>query len=125
MKSFISYLVVGLLGVSAITAQDEASGDKWAGVLSIKEVEVAPVPVKQDAPVIPSELKGITAMVHLKFVIDQEGNVAEVLVVKTTDERFDNIAMETVKKWKFKPAMNVGVPIPVRAMVPIRFMAEG
>ncbi len=122
MKKFISLLVatLTLIGFQMIATAD---ADVTSGVLSIKDVDTAPVPVKQEGPIVGDDIKGIAAMVHISFVIDENGNVQNPSVMKSTDERLNVAALETVQKWHFKPAENGGNKVPVRAVVPIRFKA--
>ncbi len=121
MKKFIALLITTLTLGGFQTFVTAADAD--ANVLSIKEVETAPVPVKQEAPVLSAELQGITAMVHVAFVIDVNGNVQSATVLKSTNDVLNAAAVTTVQKWVFKPAVNQGSSVPVRAVVPIRFKA--
>jgi TonB family protein len=101
-----------------VVAEDE---EQWKDAISIKTVDTKPEPVKQDKPVISPDIKGITGIVTVSFVIDTKGEVQDAKVLKSTDEKLNTTAINTVKEWKFKPAENVGQPIPVRAMVRVRF----
>jgi TonB family protein len=58
----------------------------------------------------------------LSIVVDPQGNVTDVQEVsKRLGDGLDEKAIETVKTWKFLPAMRGGVPVPVRVMVEISF----
>ena len=65
MKKFISLLVatLTLIGFQMIATAD---ADVTSGVLSIKDVDTAPVPVKQEGPIVGDDIKGIAAMVHIR-----------------------------------------------------------
>jgi TonB family protein len=66
-----------------------------------------------------NEVQGI---VTLWIVVDARGNVAEVRELSgRLGDGLDEQAIETVKTWKFRPAMRDGVPVPVRVMVEISF----
>jgi len=114
MKNIV--IVAALLTSAALFGETN-----WENALSIKEVDQKPAPVKQDPPTIPDALKGTSGIVHVGFVIDAQGQVVDVKIIKSTDPKLDAVAEATVKVWEFKPAMNVGKAIPVRAIVPIRF----
>ncbi|MEQ9823773.1 MAG: energy transducer TonB [Puniceicoccaceae bacterium] len=109
----IATLTLGALHLNASDAHDSA--------LSIKDVDTAPVPVQQAAPTLTDDIKGISGMVHVSFVIGADGSVVEPNVLKTTDERLNASALQTVSKWAFKAAENNGTQVAVRAVVPIRF----
>ena len=60
--------------------------------------------------------------VVLWIVVDSQGNVGpDVRVVKPLGLGLDEKAMETVRTWKFKPALKSGTPVPVRVMVEVSF----
>lgn len=53
--------------------------------------------------------------------IDREGNVTDTIIVKPLGLGLDANALETVRTWKFQPAMRNGTPVPARVMVVVRF----
>ncbi|HWL14835.1 MAG TPA: energy transducer TonB [Opitutus sp.] len=85
-----------------------------------------PVPVRTVAPEYPRELKnqGVSGIVMVKVTIDDQGNVAEVSVAKSSNEAFDKFATEALKKWKFKPAKQDGEAVSMQVTIPIKFVAE-
>ena len=85
-----------------------------------------PVPVRTVAPEYPREMKqnGVSGLVMVKCMIDEQGNVAEADVIKSSDQTFDKFATEALKKWKFKPARQDGTPIAMQVTIPIKFVAE-
>jgi len=119
MKKLFAF-VVTLLALGGILAQ-AADDAAYANALSIKDVETAPVPLVQEPPVISADIKGIEAMVHIAFVIDENGSVVNPTVLKSSDDRMNAVALDTVAKWSFKAAINQGKTVAVRAVVPIRF----
>ncbi len=85
-----------------------------------------PVPVRTVAPEYPREMKnqGVSGLVMVKCTIDEQGNVAETEVSKSSNENFDKFAVAALKKWKFKPARQDGAAITVQVTIPIKFVAE-
>src|SRR5579883_300965 len=59
--------------------------------------------------------------VVLMIVVDAQGNVRDVQVVKPLGLGLDEEAVKTVKTWKFKPAQRNGVPVAVRLDVEVTF----
>ncbi|MBZ5545924.1 MAG: energy transducer TonB [Acidobacteriia bacterium] len=59
--------------------------------------------------------------VVLWIVVDTAGNVTDQRVVKPLGLGLDEKALETVRTWKFKPALRNGTPVPVRVMVEVSF----
>ncbi len=85
-----------------------------------------PVPVRTVAPDYPRELRnqGISGVVMVKVTIDEQGNVTATAVSKSSNEGFNNFAMDAVKKWKFKPAQQDGNPVGITVTIPIKFVAD-
>jgi len=85
-----------------------------------------PVPVRTVPPEYPRELRdqGVSGLVMVKCTIDDQGNVSETTIVKSSNETFDKFATAALKKWKFKPARQDGNPISMTVTIPIKFVAE-
>jgi TonB family protein len=60
-------------------------------------------------------------VVSLWIVVDSQGNVTDARVVKPLGLGLDEKAVETVRTWRFKPAMRNGAPVPVRVGVEVFF----
>ena len=66
----------------------------------------------------------ITGVVILEAVIDREGNVVHVKVLKGLPMGLTESAVETAKLWKFRPAMRQGEPVAVFLNLTIRFSLQ-
>lgn len=60
-------------------------------------------------------------MVLLRAVIDAEGDVAAVEVLKGLTLGLTESAVDTVKTWKYQPATQDGVPVPVFMFISVNF----
>ena len=47
--------------------------------------------------------------------VNTKGHVEAVRVLRSDEQAFEQSAVETVKKWKFKPAEKNGSPCPCRS----------
>lgn len=85
-----------------------------------------PVPVRTVAPDYPDALRreGVSGLVMVKCSIDEQGNVTETVVEKSSNAAFEAPAMAAVKKWKFKPAKQDGTPVAIKVSIPIKFVFE-
>ncbi|MCR6655443.1 MAG: energy transducer TonB [Opitutus sp.] len=86
----------------------------------------APVPVRTVAPSYPAELGGekVAALVMVRCSIDEQGNVTDATVQKSSNAVFDHNAVEALKRWKFKPATEDGKPIAIVVSIPVKFTGD-
>lgn len=86
----------------------------------------APVPLRTAPPEYPEELRqdGVRGLVTVKCAIDEQGNVTEATVEKSSNAAFDKAALAAIKKWKFKPASQDGKPVAVKISIPIKFIPD-
>ncbi|MDE3180301.1 MAG: energy transducer TonB [Acidobacteriota bacterium] len=59
--------------------------------------------------------------VVLSIVVEPDGSVTEIQVVKPLGLGLDDSAVKAVRGWKFKPGTRNGVPVPVRMFVDVTF----
>ncbi len=59
--------------------------------------------------------------VVLLIGVNIRGRVEAVRVLRSDQAAFEKSAVETVKKWKFKPAQKDGHPVPVQVTVEMKF----
>ena len=77
----------------------------------------APDPKFPDLPV-DAERHGTVVMV---VGVNTKGRVEAVRVLRSDEQAFEQAAVETVRKWKFKPAEKNGNPVPVQVTVEMKF----
>jgi protein TonB len=66
---------------------------------------------------------GITGVVYVSYVVDKDGSIKDVKVVRGADPFLDKEAMRVVKTLKgYKPGKQRGKPVPVQFTIPIRFV---
>lgn len=69
--------------------------------------------------------EGIQGVVFLSFVIDEEGKVKDLEVLRTPDDRLSKNAMEVVKKMpKWTPGKQDGKPVKVQYNLPISYRLQ-
>ena len=59
--------------------------------------------------------------VVLYVVVDEKGNPRDLKVVRPLGLGLDQKAIEAVQKWKFRPGMKDGHPVPVQATIEVNF----
>jgi len=98
-------------------------GGTGGGIYSVGGGITAPVATYAPIPAYSEEARKAKyqGLVSLWIVVDAQGNVSDCRVVKPLGLGLDEKAVETVRTWKFKPAMRNGVPVPVRVGVEVFF----
>lgn len=100
-----------------------SGGGTGGGLFSVGGNVSAPIPIYRPDPPYSEEARKAKyqGVVILWIVVDAQGNVANPRVVKPVGMGLDQKAVDTVKTWKFKPAMRGGVPVPVQVQVEVTF----
>lgn len=98
----------------------------FAAPAAVAQTKEPPVPVRTVAPDYPNELRreGVSGVVTVKCTIDENGNVVEPTVEKSSNAAFEQPALAALKKWKFKPAKQDGTPVSTKVSIPIKFVFE-
>jgi TonB family protein len=83
----------------------------------------APVPIYQPEPEYSEEARKAKwqGTVLLSLVVDESGKAVGIKVMKSLGLGLDQKAIEAVEKWRFKPGMKDGKPVPVMASVEVNF----
>lgn len=114
MKKALSTLsVLILFAVAALTALAEGKREQA-------------VPVRTVSPEMPVSFRreGSSGLVTVSFDIDEQGNVKDPKVEKSTHRELEEPTIKALKKWKFKPAMQDGTPVASHITIPIKFSVE-
>jgi protein TonB len=84
---------------------------------------VVPRLIRRVAPEVTPELRAhMPAIVWLAFLVDQQGRVKSQQVLKSTDARFEQAALDAVAKWRFEPGSRDGQRLVMEVRVPITFV---
>jgi periplasmic protein TonB len=99
-----------------------------AGVYRVVRGITAPRLIKSARPNYPGEAMRakIEGKVSLEMVVQDDGTVGEVRVVRSLDRKFgvDDAAVKAVKEMRFAPAMKDGVAVPVLLSTEMAFAAK-
>jgi len=82
-----------------------------------------PIPIYKPEPAYTKEARAAKLQGTDAFwiVVDTSGNVADAELLRSVDKGLDENAIETLRTWKFKPAMKKGKPVPVKVVVEVSF----
>jgi len=109
-------------GPSTIVEPPPAPPAPPAPVMQVAEVTSPPVPRSKVMPSYPDSARkqGIEALVVVKFVVGESGDVENAEVVKG-HPLFDDIVLAAVRLWTFEPATLEGKAVRMVRMVKIPF----
>jgi protein TonB len=63
------------------------------------------------------------AKILVKFVVNKNGDVEDVVIVSSTHEKiFDENTINAVKKWKFSPGIKNGQKVSTLVYLPVRYV---
>jgi len=114
-------------GVMNIPAGRPGSGSvssNIGNIFNLKDLDQVPqVRGVQARPNYPFEMRraGLNGEVVLRFVVDTNGDVRDVEVIRSSQREFESAAQQAVLKWKYKPGRKGGKPVATRMQIPIVF----
>jgi protein TonB len=112
----------GLVGGTPGGVVGGVIGGTGTGPVPEPDPDRPPSPVKLSKPRYPQEafVKRIEGTVELEILIDALGRVIEARVTKSIP-LLDAAAIETVREWRFTPAIKNGQPVAALARAPVTF----
>lgn len=89
----------------------------------ISELDKAPVPLLQIAPMYPPEMKrnGIRGKVIAEFIVTKEGRVVKILITKSSHNEFQRPVLEALRRWQFEPGVKDDQKVHTRVRIPFFF----
>lgn len=115
-------------GLSSIPVGSVGGGlGKGMGtIFDVKNLDQAPVLKVAVPPDFPYEMRrqAKAGTVDVEYVIDAEGAVVLVQVLRSTHEAFEQSAINAVRKWKYRPGKKGGRAVNTRVQQTIRFNLE-
>jgi TonB family protein len=130
MVVYGSFTGPGVEGASALIF-DMVKGDDHGGfaVRAVDGVQIkGPVPISMPLPLYTPQAKKdkVEGAIVAAVDVDASGNVAGVKLTAVSLSRnlsdgLEESAIETLRTWKFKPAMKKGKPVPAKVRVQVNF----
>ena len=63
----------------------------------------------------------IAGTVLLYIVVQPDGHASDIRVVRSLEPSLDQKAIEAVGRWRFRPGVKDGMPVPVQATIEVNF----
>jgi protein TonB len=93
-------------------------------IFSLKDLDQQPqIRGVQARPNYPFEMRraGLNGEVVLRFVVDANGDVRDVEIIRSSQREFESAAQQAVLKWKWKPGRKGGKAVATRMQIPVVF----
>ncbi len=118
-------VLVALAGCNSAPVRQSTLENTYAPLASAHSEESfeAPAPIRTVLPQYPFGMRreGIPGAVELSCTVDENGNVQDIVVVKSSDRAFEEPAVDALRQWKFKPAQREGHAVATRVKLPMQF----
>lgn len=114
----------GGLGSGKGSGYDNGEGGGFAGTVYTAGGRISrPLLLSKTDPEYSEEARKarFSGAVTLAIIVDTEGRVRDIRVIKSVGMGLDEKAREAVRQWRFKPGMKDGQPVNVRATVDVTF----
>lgn len=113
-------------GTEASTTTASALREKYPNAIRIGGEVREPRKLTDNKPVYPLEAQAanVQGIVILETLIDTQGHVAEVMVVRSV-QMLDAAAVDAVKQWQYTPTLLNGNPVEVIMVVTVNFSLGG
>jgi RNA polymerase sigma factor (sigma-70 family) len=100
-----------------------AKGPTLGNIVDLSKLDQIPVPVFQGRPTYPVELRqsGVGGQVLVDFVVDSAGNVRNAYAASSTNQGFEQAAVDAVSQWNFNPGKRSGQSVNTHMQIPIVF----
>jgi len=97
--------------------------NKGNPLFNLRDVEVKPKPIRVEAAKMTPELIALhkKAQVTVEFVITTTGTTENLIILGTTDKRFNECALTAVKAWKYSPPQKGGRAVNCRVQTTLSF----
>lgn len=97
-----------------------------AGALAVGGDVLAPTKIYAPQPRYTEDARKarLEGVVILQTVVDEQGNVVDVKVLKGLGYGLSESAIETVRQWRFEPARRAGQPVAVYFMLTVSFSIQ-
>ena len=89
----------------------------------VRDPDVRPVRISSEQPAYPAVARKarISGIVIVEMIIERDGHVSDVRVLKPLPVGLDQAAVDAARTWKYKPGMINGRPVRTLWMATVRF----
>lgn len=113
----------GGISIPTHTHGSAVGGAKMANLFNLADLDQKPEARVRTAPIYPFEMRrsGLKGSVVVGFIVDSSGAVRDPYIVRSSNPGFEQAAIDTVLKWRFRPGKKGGAAVNTRVQQPIEF----
>ncbi len=100
-----------------------SGGNSLKNVFDLASLDQKPEARVRIKPVYPFEMRrsGLKGEVVVGFIVDSNGDPREPYIVRSSNPGFEEAAIQSIMKWKFKPGKKGGAAVNTRVQQPLNF----
>jgi TonB family protein len=93
---------------------------------SLPDDVVRPVVIHKEPPAYPAQALSnkIEGSARVAAMVEADGRISELILIASSNSVFDQAALDTVRLYRFKPALGDGVPMRLRILVTVDFKLD-
>ena len=117
-----SLLLAGSMMTPSLAASEAGfSPEQKATSCLVSELDAPPKLVEHADPELPQALAGKKGLVRVGILIDTDGKVEDLRVLKASHDDFVEPTLEAIRGWVYTTARQEGEPVKARFAVTMRF----
>lgn len=119
--------LAGGIQIAPPAEQDNLMSGLFRTAFKLSEVDQPPRCIRRIIPIYPylAKRKSITGKVVVRIIVDKKGRMIESTIDKAEPPGvFEDAALNTIKRWRFKPAIKDGKAVNVIVVIPLVFELE-
>lgn len=92
----------------------------------ISELDKAPIPILQIAPVYPPTLKraGVKGHIIAEFIVTKHGRVVRIEITEASHNEFKKPVIDALRRWQFEPGIKDDIEVNTRVRIPFNFTLD-
>jgi TonB family protein len=116
-------VITAVITHTAHPAKSAAAAANGDGIYSVGNGTIPPSVISKVNPDYSEEAQAakLSGSVILSLVVNTNGEAEDIKIVRGLGMGLDQKAIEAVRKWRFNPGINKGVPVKVRAQIEVNF----
>lgn len=116
----------GLVTIPSLGGDGSGTGSGLGHLFDLAALDQVPVLTFQPQPIYPYDLRrsGVNGQVLIEFVVTPAGETIHLQVIRSSHQRFEDAALQALRRWRFRPGTKDGVAVSTRMQQLFSFNLE-